>query len=68
MLNVEELIKKEMLTSPFNKIEKVNLPAKPSGPNPRTKYMLLVGILGAALVGAYFITKHKKENYGTEEN
>jgi hypothetical protein len=68
MLNVEELIKKEMLNSSFNKTEKVNLAANQPSENPWTKYVLLMGIIGVALVSAYIITKPKlKASYGTEE-
>ena len=68
MLNIEELIKKEMRYSSFNKIEKVNLPTNPPGSNPWNKYVFLMSIIGVALVGAYIITKPKlKASYGTEE-
>ena len=65
MLNAEQLLIAEMKASPLNLKPKISTP----GANPWTKYLIIGGIIGVSIIGAYLITRPKKNiKDGKEEN
>lgn len=60
MLNAEELIKAEMLSSTFNKVENIPKIAKP-GSNPWMKYVVVMGAIGLSFGIAYLINRNESK-------
>lgn len=68
MLNAEELIKAEMLNSPFNKVETAPKLSAP-GSNPWMKYAIVLGAIGLSAGIAYLIYRNEsKQKLKQEKN